>query len=484
MRLRPDGSPDSSFAGDGLLISPQVSGAGGEQATDVVVQPGGKIVVGGTAVTAVASARNMLIARYTAAGALDDTFGLAGGGVTELDLGNTPDEVGAISLGYHDVVGNLVVSGTRNGEFALVALTPDGQLDTRFSGDGVLTTDIPGHATGLFATGALFSPARKLVVAGGNGRVARFVDLGSVITVGTFQPQMFEQGQQPTSFVVARTVRLPFQETIVLNTSGTVTTFGANRDLNGQNIVFGDGFTTLTHVVIPANETFVTVTLTPIDDTRVEGDETITFTAATSLTYDAGTPRTTTLVIRDNDNPGAPVVTASSFQFETAPQRVSFTFSQNVAGSIGADDFQVTGPPGIPATTFSYDAVTNTATLSFAARLPDGDFAARAIAAGITNANGQPMAADSVLNFFFLNADANRDRAVNLADFNRLAANFGLDNRTFSQGDFNYDTVVNLADFNILAGRFGQSIAPAPSVRPGIEWTRATRANEDNDLLV
>jgi hypothetical protein len=63
--------------------------------------------------------------------------------------------------------------------------------------------------------------------------------------------------------------------------------------------------------------------------------------------------------------------------------------------------------------------------------------------------------------FFFLNGDANRDRRVNLSDFNALASNFGQPNRNFAQGDFNYDGQVNLQDFNILASRFGNTLGPA-----------------------
>ena len=461
LRLRANGTADSGFDGDGKLTSPNLSGAGTEFARDVVVQPGGKVVVAGEAiVTANPSLRNFLVARYTSAGVLDTSFGLAGGGATELDLGGN-DQVGSVAIGYHNTLGNLVVAGSKDNNFAAIALRPNGQLDTRFSGDGILTTSIPGHATGLFATGNLFPPARKLVIAGGNGQVARYVDVGSLVTVGTFQPQMYEQGQQATSFVVARTVALPFEETIILGTSGTATTRGANRDFNGTNIVFGNGTTTSTEVVIPANATFVNVTLTPIDDALIEGDETIGFTVGTTINYDAGSPNNTMLVLRDNDVTGGPTVTSSAFLFETAPQRVRFTFSQDVAASISAADFQITGPPGTPPHTFSYDTVTNTATLSFSAILPDGNYTARAIASGITNAQGQAMPADSVLNFSFLQGDANRDGRVSLSDFNTLAANFGQSNRTFSQGDFSYDGAVNLEDFNILASRFGATLSPA-----------------------
>jgi uncharacterized delta-60 repeat protein len=467
LRLRPNGAGDSAFDGDGKLTSPGLSGAGIEYAQDVVVQPGGKVVVAGTARSpSVPDARNFLIARYTNTGALDTSFGLAGGGATELDLGGTRDEVGAIAVGYHNTVGNLIVAGSKDNTFAAIALRPNGQLDTRFSGDGILTTTIAGHATGLFATGSLIAPVRKLVFAGGTGQVARYVDVGSLVTVGTFQPQMYEQGQQATSFIVARTVALPFAETIILGTSGTATTRGTNRDFNGTNILFGNGTTTSTEVVIPANATFVNVTLTPVDDTLVEGDEQIGFAVGTTVAYDAGSPNATTLVVRDNDNTGAPVVIASSFWYETGPQRVWFKFSQDVAASVSAADFQVSGPAGMPGTTFDFDDVTNTATLSFNGILPDGDFTVRAIAAGITNAGGQAMSADHVVASFFLRADANRDRNVNLLDFNRLAANFGLSNRTFSQADFNYDGTVNLADFNILAGRFGAVVSP-PAARAG-----------------
>jgi hypothetical protein len=53
--------------------------------------------------------------------------------------------------------------------------------------------------------------------------------------------------------------------------------------------------------------------------------------------------------------------------------------------------------------------------------------------------------------------DANLDAAVNLLDFNSLAANFGQSNRVWTDGDFNYDSIVSLLDFNLLAADFGLS---------------------------
>jgi hypothetical protein len=58
-------------------------------------------------------------------------------------------------------------------------------------------------------------------------------------------------------------------------------------------------------------------------------------------------------------------------------------------------------------------------------------------------------------------ADANRDRRVNLSDFNIVAGRFGQSATSSAQGDFNFDGLVNLSDFNLLAGQFGKTLAAA-----------------------
>jgi hypothetical protein len=188
----------------------------------------------------------------------------------------------------------------------------------------------------------------------------------------------------------------------------------------------------------------------------------------------------------------APNVTASSFLFDTAPHQLRCTFDLNVSPSFSTSDLvlenlttQQTIPTGDLA--LSYDAATNTATLSYSGNaggivgvLSDGNYRATLLASGIAALDGTPMAANHVFNFFFLNGDANRDGRVNLSDFNIVAANFGQSNRTFSQGDFNYDTIVNLADFNILASRFGQVLAaPAGARSPGMVWESYDRHQDD-----
>jgi hypothetical protein len=121
--------------------------------------------------------------------------------------------------------------------------------------------------------------------------------------------------------------------------------------------------------------------------------------------------------------------------------------------------------PVIPRTDLAvnYDAATNVARFTYLANpagiLLDGGYHAE-FPVGILENFGNASTDSVLLDFFFLQGDANHDRRVNLADFNILAANFGQSNRTFAQGDFDHSGKVNLIDFNTLASRFGRVVSP------------------------
>ena len=460
-RLNPNGTADNTFSGDGRLRSPQLSLLGIEFARGVVVQPGGKIVIGGTAQDLNdPNIADFLMARYQVNGALDTSFGPNNTGVVQEGVSGN-DRAENIAIGFQ---GGLVLSGVANGNFALVAFDADGNRDTRFNSDGILTTNIPGIASGLVATGNVFAPSRRLVVAGGS-TVARFIDVGSIVVIGSADPDGSEAGQEPAHFFVGRTKPMPFAERVFLNVGGSARSpaliFG---DYLGTNMEFVNPLSGPSFVDIPAHESVVLVTITPVDDTRIEGDETAFFTIAGNNAYDIGTTSSTTLAIRDNDVVGGPSVTSSQFLFETGPQRVQFRFNQDVATSIGANDFSVTGPSGAVPFSFGYDQLTNTATLSFGDILPDGDFVARAIATGIRNAGNQPMAADHVLDFFFLQGDASRDRKVNIVDFLRIDRGFARGRTGFSNGDFDYSGVIDGTDFFIIDQAYLKFIGAASAI--------------------
>ena len=161
----------------------------------------------------------------------------------------------------------------------------------------------------------------------------------------------------------------------------------------------------------------------------------------------------------------APTLTGSVFNFLTS-QNLQFTFSEDVGGGISVANFglkDVTNNLSIPGSSLAMSYAPNTATVTFPGFangiLSDADWEMK-VSGDVRDIAGNNFAG-TLFDFFFINGDANRDRRVNLADFNIVASNFGQTNRNFTQGDFNYDGNVNLIDFNVLAARFGRSLAPA-----------------------
>jgi hypothetical protein len=185
---------------------------------------------------------------------------------------------------------------------------------------------------------------------------------------------------------------------------------------------------------------------------------------------------------------GAPVVTAAEFLYHLeGPHRVRFSFSQDVVASLDAADLTYRFPgdppeaPDTPAASVTYDSATNTATFTLTSRaggiLPDGNYQATLAAAGVLNARGVPVRSDSLLEFFVMAGDTNRDRFVNGTDFAILAGNFGRSGMTYEQGDLNGDGAVNGSDFALLAGNFGRSLpAPSATAAPGKANARARGA--------
>jgi hypothetical protein len=142
-------------------------------------------------------------------------------------------------------------------------------------------------------------------------------------------------------------------------------------------------------------------------------------------------------------------------------------FNESVGWSVSNSDFEVnnlTNPALVGVSAF-YNGAINSVNITFPGVpvLPDADYRLTVKASGpgggIQDVAGNSMVGDFTYDFFFMMADANHDRTVNLVDFNIVAANFGESFRDFTQGDFTYDLLVNLSDFNLLAARFGTVLA-------------------------
>jgi hypothetical protein len=169
-----------------------------------------------------------------------------------------------------------------------------------------------------------------------------------------------------------------------------------------------------------------------------------------------------------NDLPAPASPAPAGFQLDPA-HALRFTFSADLRPSVTVDDLVLTnlstGERVAPSKLrLGYDQTIHVVVFTFPGypgeKLPDGNYRA-VLPAGSVSSGGTPMAADYVIDFWYLAGDVNRDRAVNGSDFAILASNFGRSGRTYAQGDLNGDSVVNGSDFAILAGNFGKTL-PAP----------------------
>lgn len=188
-RFNPNGSPDTSFDGDGKVVTPF---AGLTEAFAVAIQPDGKIVVGGHAYSPIGGG-GFALARYNADGSLDTTFDGDGKVVTSFPGSTSDDAISAIAI---QPDGKIVVSGSGGPghDFLVARYTTTGNLDVGFDGDGTVATDFGGYDRG---EDLAIQPDGRIVVAGtGNERlgIARYTSDGSLDT------SFSEDGKATTSF--------------------------------------------------------------------------------------------------------------------------------------------------------------------------------------------------------------------------------------------------------------------------------------------
>jgi uncharacterized delta-60 repeat protein len=157
-RLRPNGTLDPAFGGDGRQILDLSAGA--EQVNDLVVMPSGDIVAAGYA--EFGTVPRFAIFRVHGNGDVATGFGHAG--VTRTDLGPGADIANAIAM---TGTGGFVLAGSAaNGghaDWGIVRYTPNGQLDPTFGNAGVVIlawSAAPDRADGVVRVGA------KVLVAG------------------------------------------------------------------------------------------------------------------------------------------------------------------------------------------------------------------------------------------------------------------------------------------------------------------------------
>ncbi len=169
VRYLTTGSLDETF-GTGGIVTTSVStwDMGGrtydsyDQAWSVIVQPDGKIVVGGSSSTRPGSplSFNPTLVRYTITGTLDTAFNNTGIVTAPINSVN-PRHVAA-----RQADGKLIIGGTGDNSqtFALARFHSNGSVDNTFGQNGIITTVVSGPSSLGYSVAV--QPDNKVLIAG------------------------------------------------------------------------------------------------------------------------------------------------------------------------------------------------------------------------------------------------------------------------------------------------------------------------------
>jgi uncharacterized delta-60 repeat protein len=153
-RYNPNGSLDSSFGSSGKVTTAINGGA-----SDVALQPDGKIVVAGSTKRNVRAEALFAVVRYKKDGSLDPTFG--SGGIAKTAVGSL-DGARAVVL-QRD--GKIVAVGDIFSRFGLVRYNANGSLDRSFGSGGRAKAGF-GSGSSTAPTAAALQRDGRIVVAG------------------------------------------------------------------------------------------------------------------------------------------------------------------------------------------------------------------------------------------------------------------------------------------------------------------------------
>jgi len=145
------GQPESAFSGDGKQIA---DFGKGDSAVDVAAQPDGKLVlaIANVNVSVTSDRVDTVVARLTAAGEADPSFGAGGSTSVPVSAPNVPVGLGLTESGHVVVGGDTILENDRTGLLA-IELDADGQPAQTFSGDGVAQFEVGAAALDLTVAG-------------------------------------------------------------------------------------------------------------------------------------------------------------------------------------------------------------------------------------------------------------------------------------------------------------------------------------------
>jgi len=182
VRYNTDGSIDSTFSGDGKVTT--AFDSYNDKGYSVAIQADGKIVLAGYTVNV--SNDDIAVARYNTDGSLDSTF--SGDGKVTTAVGSSIDHGWSVAIQEDQkivVAGECYINSTN--DFAVVRYNSDGSLDATFDGDGKVTTPVGlgldvGYSVAIQADDKIVVAGYSNVVSTANFAVVRYNSNGNLDT--------------------------------------------------------------------------------------------------------------------------------------------------------------------------------------------------------------------------------------------------------------------------------------------------------------
>jgi uncharacterized delta-60 repeat protein len=228
VRLNANGTLDAGF-GSGGKVATELANAYAESSA-VALQADGKILLGGYANDYSTGLSDAAIVRYNANGTVDASYGA--GGVRLLDFGQADDNVRALVVlsDGHVLAAGYANDQNGNSDFALARLTAGGSLDASFGNGGLVLTSFgyldQARAMAVQPDGKIVLVGHAMVESGLDFAMARYNADGSLdATFGNGGLYVFDLGLDDTA---AAAVALDGDVIVVAGTTFNVETSAAD----------------------------------------------------------------------------------------------------------------------------------------------------------------------------------------------------------------------------------------------------------------
>ena len=240
-RLNSDGTLDTTTFGAGTgktTVAFDLGGTNRDEASALVIQPDGKILIAGTVQTA-SNGNDFGVVRLNADGTRDSSFNLTGKVSIGFNLAGSATKNDTVTGMALYSAGNIVIAGyADNGnlsnDFAVARLLPNGQLDPNFDADGRVTVAFDlGGSTGSnndLATGLTIQRDGKILLFG-----ASDTSTSTTTNFDVAAARLYPDGSLDGSFGIGGKTLVSFD----LIANGLDVAVGAAEQSNGKIVLTG-----------------------------------------------------------------------------------------------------------------------------------------------------------------------------------------------------------------------------------------------------